>query len=314
MLAKRRLGRTGFQVTELGFGAWAIGGRGYGDVERQQALAALEAYVAQGGNFIDTATRYGHSEDLIGDMLSEPGLRERLILASKAPQHDPEEIREAVEGSLRRLHTDYVDLYYLHSPPWDADTMNQVLDVYETLKEEGKIRAIGASIKGPRVTDEIVDLCRQYIRSGRVDVLQVIYSIFRQKNAEMLSEAMAQDVGIVGRTVLESGFLTAKYEPDHTFSEDDHRHRWGPDRLPTILTHAKVLEEVAVKPPFEELSQVAIRFALDQPGLSTLIVGAKSPAQVEENMAAAELPPLDQAFRQRLVRLYEPLNDFFNPS
>ena len=277
MLEKRDLGRTGFQVTEIGFGAWPIGGgqTHYGLVPEEQAHGCIAAYLQQGGNLIDTARWYGESERLLGDYLRHNGGREETVIISKTIQLEAPRIRKELEETLRLLHSDSVDVYLLHNPPDDPGQMHRVLDVYEQLKAEGKIRAIGASIKGPDVTQHTVDLCKQYIRSGRVDVLMIVYSILRQKNEEIFQEAHESGVGILARTVLESGFLTGKYKPGHTFTGQDHRIRWGKERLRSVLEYVQELERLAVAPPYETVSQLAIRFALDRAEISSVVVGQK---------------------------------------
>ena len=312
MLARATLGASGLEVTRVGFGAWAIGGHHYGHVEAEQALASLETYVALGGTLIDTAITYGQSEEIIGRFLRQTKARDNVLLATKIAYHSEKEIRDALTTSLQRLGCDYVDLYYLHAPPSDPGEMGRVLDIYEALRDEGKIRAIGASIRGPDVTDETVALCRQYIRSGRVDVLQVIYSIFRQKNRAMMDEARERGVGIVARTALESGFLTGKYLPGHRFVAPDHRARGNRERLDMILAHGQLLRERFVRPPFASLAQVAARFALDQPGIDAIIMGARSAEQARANVAVDALPPLGTEFRAKLGRLYAPLTEAFN--
>jgi aryl-alcohol dehydrogenase-like predicted oxidoreductase len=313
MVTKRVLGSTGFQVTAISFGAWQIGGSGYGQVSNKDAQATIAAYLEKGGNFIDTARRYGESECILGDFFQQNGGREDVFIASKTHRLEAAAIRRELEETLHRLKSDYVDLYYLHAPPDDPAVMNRVLDVYEQLKQEGKIRAIGASIKGADVTQGTVDLCRQYIRSGRVDALMVIYSIFRQKNAEVFRDATEAEVGIVVRTVLESGFLTGKYRPGHTFAkENDHRRRWGETRLANILECAGDLKQWAVVPPYESLAQVAIRFALDEEGVPNVVVGARAAQQIKESMAVASLPPLRPELRERLVKEYKGRTAAFN--
>ncbi|MEM6530878.1 MAG: aldo/keto reductase, partial [Chloroflexota bacterium] len=170
----------------------------------------------------------------------------------------------------------------------------------------------GASVKGPDVTPHTVDLCRQYIHSGRVNALQVIYSIFRQQNAEMFAEAHEHDVGIVVRTSLESGFLTGKYKPGHEFSGDDHRKRWSKNRLETILAHVADVEQLAVKSPYETLSQVALRFALDTPGVDTIIPGAKNARQLRSNLSVLDLPPLDDAVYTELKQRFSTPDPIYN--
>lgn len=314
-MKRRVLGRTGAEVSELGFGAWAIGGAGrgfsYGEVSQAEALACLETYLDAGGNHIDTARYYNESERIIGLILKDSSKRERVFLASKTMQDTPKDIREELEESLRALQTDHVDLYYLHRPPDDVAEMHRHLDVYELLREEGKIRFIGASIKGPDVTQATVDLCRQYIDTGRIDAIQLIYSIFRQKTRGVFDEAQAKGVGLVGRTSLESGFLTGKYAPGQQFAGSDHRQRWG-DRLDGILACAQELRRSAVQPPYESLAHVALRFAVRPDAITSTIVGAKTVEQTQANLAALDLPALDDALVEQLVREYGGRTESFN--
>lgn len=306
------LGNTGVVVSDVGLGAWAIGGVQYGSVSEADAVATLEAYFDGGGAFIDTARAYHESERIVGEVTTRRGNRADIVIASKTKQLMAEGIRRELEESLRLLQTDYIDLHYLHSPPDDPDDMNRILDVFSQLKDEGKIKLIGASVKGPDVTQDTVDLCRQYIHSGRVNALQVIFSIFRQQNAQMFAEAHEHGVGIVARTSLESGFLTGKYKPGHAFSGDDHRKRWNKTRLETILGHVADVEALAVQPPYETISQVALRFALDTPGVDSIIPGAKNAAQVQHNLSVLDLPPLGQTIYDRLASAYGQPNPIYN--
>ncbi len=310
----RELGRTGLKISRLGFGAWAIGSKGYGPVERTDAEAALQAYITGGGNFLDTARGYADSEEIIGDYLqARPGLRDKLVIAGKLGMHDPVELRENLEISLRNLRIDTIDLLYLHSPPDDAATMNRVLDVYEEFRQEGKIRAIGASVKGPNVTQATVDLCRQYIATGRVDALQVIYSVFRQKNREMFGEANDAGVAIIARTALESGFLTGKYAPGHAFQEGDHRTRWGTEKLRQILEEVQRLRQEQVHPPFSGLTEYVLRYVMDQPSVTSLLVGGKTAAQVEEQLAILHTPRLPAEEIRELRLRYAGYERLLNP-
>jgi myo-inositol catabolism protein IolS len=155
--AKRVLGRTGFNVSELGFGAWAIGGTAYGPVSDTDAIECITQYLSAGGNFIDTARSYGNSEAILGKALQNIGLRDQIFISTKTVKGESletiPEITADLEESLRLLITDFVDIYYLHRPPVDPKVMNRALDVLEEFKYAGKIRAIGASIKGPAVTE-----------------------------------------------------------------------------------------------------------------------------------------------------------------
>jgi aryl-alcohol dehydrogenase-like predicted oxidoreductase len=312
-MRKRELGNTGIVISETGFGAWAMGGRSYGTVPEADAFASLRAFVEAGGDFIDTARAYGASEELLGRFLKRDGLHDKVVIATKTSKILESEIREHVETSLRMLQTDCIGLLYLHSPPDEPGAMERALDVLQDLKTEGKIRATGASVKGPDVTQSTVDLCRHYIRSGKVDALQVIYSIFRQKNAEMFAEAAESDVAIIARTILESGFLTGKYRPGHEFSAPgDHRRRWSRECLERIFTDVQSVTELAVHPPFESVTQVAIRFVLDTPHVTAIIPGAKNAEQMSQNMALAGLPPLDPEIMTELQLRYAGSGERFN--
>lgn len=305
-LEKRILGRTGVEVTALGFGAWPIGGTKYGTVSESEAIETIETYLAAGGNHIDTARGYGNSELYLGKVLSG-GWREKVFLATKThggrTQETLPQIRKDLEESLRLLQTDYVDLYYLHSPPDDKDAMSRTLDAFESLKKEGKIRAIGASVKGPDVTQRTVDLCRQYIDSERVDVLEVVYSILRQLNAEMFDYAEENGVGIVARTAIESGFLSGKYQPGHVFGDadsGDHRNRWPAETRDRIFQMVCEMQNFAVRPPYENMAQVAVKFALAPSAVTSVIIGAKNADQMRRNMALESLPQLDNDIVERL--------------
>jgi aryl-alcohol dehydrogenase-like predicted oxidoreductase len=313
---KRPLGGTGIDISELGFGAWPIGGTGYGPVEEREAVQSIEAYLDAGGNFIDTARRYGQSEAILGKAIGGGEIRERVVLASKTFMGETmetiPEIRRELEESLRALETDHVELYYLHMPPEDPDVMNRALDEMEILKQEGKIKAIGASIKGPEVTTETVDLCRQYIDSGRVDAIQVVYSILRQRIGEIFEYANKRGVGIVARTSIESGFLSGKYRPGEIIKAD-HRKRWTGDTQTRIFERVAELETYALRPPYRSMAQVAVRFSLEPKAVSSVIVGAKNAAQVRENMDVGALPPLDEDLIERLQNEFGGRTEAYNP-
>ncbi|MFP4224672.1 MAG: aldo/keto reductase [Phycisphaeraceae bacterium] len=307
-MKQNQLGNTDIHITEVGFGAWGIGSKHYGQVAQDDARKALAAYVDGGGNFIDTARGYADSESIIGEFMKQRGNRDQLVIASKVGPTDPDKMREHLETSLSELQTDVIDLYYLHQPPDSEEDMNAALDVMEQFQAEGKIRSIGASVKGANVTDDTVDLARQYIRSGRVDALQMIFSILRQKNRAVFDEARRSGVAIIGRTVMESGFLTGKYDRDTEFPpgfpNGDHRSRWNGEHIRTIIDTADQIKSFAVKPPYETLAQVSMRFALEEPGVTSIIPGAKNEKQAKANVAIADLPPLPEDVRKRLVREY----------
>lgn len=308
----RRFGRTGWEVSEVGLGAWALGGVGYGPVDPAESAAAVEAYLDAGGNLIDTARVYGESEAIVGRILARRSDRDRVFVCSKSLGLDAPSIRRDLEATLRRLGRDRVDLYYLHMPPEDSETMRRVLDVFVALKTEGRIRAVGASIRGARVGPETAGLCRSYLATGAVDAVQLIYSIMRQDNASVFPEAYAAGVAVVARTVLESGFLTAKFDRSTRFDSDDQRHRWQP-KLDAILDAIDSLRRHFSQPPYADPAHLAMAFALADPHVAAIIPGGKTADQVRANAGVTALPPLPDALREALRAAYAGMTPIFNP-
>ncbi len=303
----RRFGRTAWDVSEIGFGAWAIGG-GWGPQADAESLAALHKALDLGLNFIDTAAGYGggHSEQLIGQALKQR--RERIFVATKTPpmpngpwppspyctaaERYPEKyIRENVEERLRNLQTDCLDLLQLHTwtRAWNANP--EPLAVLRKLQQEGKIRAIGVSTP-EHDQNCVIDLMRQ----GWVDAVQVIYNIFEQEPAaELLPVAQACNVGIIVRVVFDEGSLTGKWTKDTVFPENDFRRNYfAGDRLARTLERVERVR-TSLADSGLTLPQAALTFALAHPAVSTVIPGIRSVAQAEANCAASALAPLSES-------------------
>lgn len=311
----RTLGRTGFNVSEIGFGAATIGGKVYGNVPRGEAVKTVEKYLEAGGNLIDTSRGYG-SEEIIGEAIERCRLRTKVYLATKTmppteTMDDIPKLRKDLEASLRALKIDYVDLYYFKGPTESHDLMNRVLEEFDSFKKEGKIRAIGVPVKGPAVTDRTVSLCRQYTDTGQVDVLQLTYSILKQRNAESIEYASANGLGVVASTTLEHGFLTGKYAPDSSFN--DYRRRWKGKHLRELLEEILKIKDWAVRAPYTSLSQVALKFALANNHVSTVIPGARNGQQIAENLSVGTLPPLEPDILGRLLQQYGEFTEQANP-
>jgi aryl-alcohol dehydrogenase-like predicted oxidoreductase len=311
-IPRRPLGNTGMSVSCIGLGTWALGGTGahegaqnYGPFSEAQALEIFEAYVNLGGNHIDAAHNYHDCERRLGLYLKKAGNRDKLIISSKVWQDDEATIRQKLDETRKFLDTDYLDLYYMHNPPDSADEMNRVLDIYSKLKDEGKIRGIGATIKGHNVTDETLRLMHQYIDSGRMSAIMCIFSAIRQKTGEAFAAAEAAGVGIILRTTLESGFLTGAFKPGHRFTADqDHRKRWPTDKLDAVLEMVDELARLTVKPPYTAIAEVATRFALDTAHVSCVLQGVMKVSELERNLGVLNLPPLSTEIMKLIKTRY----------
>ena len=297
----RTLGRTGLKVSEVGFGAWAIGGPaklgdvviGWGEVDDAMSIRAIEAAFDSGVTFFDTSDVYGagRSETLIGKALKSK--RDRVVIATKVGNRTSPDgqwvkdfskpwILEAIDASLARLGMDFVDLYQLHSGTDTSQYRDEAFETLETLKAQGKIRHYGVSV-GPAAHGPWV------IRNTRADVIQVVYNMLqREPEQELLSLAQAQGVGIIARVPLASGFLTGKFAAGVTFPHDDHRsHTYPPEKIrQMVATIAKL--DFLVEGKRKTLAQAALQYCLAHPAVSAVIPGAKTPEQARANAAASD--------------------------
>jgi aryl-alcohol dehydrogenase-like predicted oxidoreductase len=313
----RELGRTGWKVSEISFGAWAIGGS-WGDVSDKDSLAALHAALDGGVNFFDTADVYGdgRSERLMAKLKKER--TENFYVATKAgrrlPKQTPkgysrENLTSFVERSLRNLDTDTIDLLQLHCPPTEVYYMPEVFGVLDDLVQAGKLRHYGVSV-------EKVEEALKAIEFPNVQTVQIIFNIFRQRPSELFfAEAQKRKVGILARVPLASGLLSGKITSESKFAKDDHRnfnrHGQAFDRGETFSgvdfeTGLRAVEELkSLAPKNVPLAQLALRWILEFPAVTCAIPGAKRPAQVAENLAASDLPPLSASTLKKIRALYE---------
>jgi aryl-alcohol dehydrogenase-like predicted oxidoreductase len=305
----RRLGRTDLTVSAIGFGAWAIGGSGYGPTEDGASLQALSYAFDQGVSFYDTADTYGHghSEKLVGEVFQESSKRAQVVIATKVgwdfyhggakKNFDPEYIRFACGESLRRLKTDYIDLYQLHNPKLEVIEEGSIFKVLTQLKKEGKIRFWGVSIH------EMIE-GTSVIQNGTSDTIQVIYNLLDQRAREgLMPQSLEHDLGLIVREPLACGLLTEKYSPNSQFSKTDHRNRWTTeklksycgkmDRVKTVLNSKKI-----------PLKQAAIEFVLAEKAMSTVIPGVKTKAQLKDHLQACESPELTKQDLSKLKSLF----------
>jgi aryl-alcohol dehydrogenase-like predicted oxidoreductase len=313
----RELGRTGWKVSAVSFGAWAIGGT-WGPVKDTESLAALHRAVEFGVNFFDTADVYGdgRSERLLAQLRRE--YSETIYIATKAGRRLNPHIAEGynhknltafVERSLKNLDTEALDLLQLHCPPVQVYYMPDVFGVLDELVEAGKIRYYGVSV-------EKVEEALKAIEYPNVQSVQIIFNMFRHRPSELLFEqARKRKVGILARLPLASGMLTGKLKPDTTFASDDHRtfNRLGQafDRGETFSgvdynVGLQVVDQLkAICPAAMTMSQFALRWILMFDAVTCAIPGAKRLLQVEQNCAAADLPPLSGRTMAKVRTIYD---------
>jgi aryl-alcohol dehydrogenase-like predicted oxidoreductase len=313
----RELGRTGWKVSTVSFGAWAIGGS-WGNVDDKDSLAALHRSIDLGVNFIDTADVYGdgRSERLIAQLRKERS--ENIYVATKAGRRlDPhvagsyrrENLNAFVERSLENLNTDAIDLLQLHCPPTEVFYMPETFGVLDDLVKAGKLRYYGVSV-------EKVEEALKAIEYPNVQTVQIIFNIFRQRPVDLFfTEAMRRNVGILARVPLASGLLTGKLTGRSSFEADDHRafnrHGEAFDRGETFAgvdyeTGLQAVEELrALIPGGWSMSQFALRWILMFDAVTCTIPGAKNPTQAEDNVKAADMPALDDVTMDKIRTIYE---------
>jgi len=321
----RPLGRTGFSVSTVSFGAWAIGGS-WGHVDDEKSVAALCKAIDCGVNFIDTADVYGdgRSERLVARALKTR--KQTVYVATKAGRrlephtadgYNPENLASFVERSLKNLDRETIDLLQLHCPPTDVYYRPEVFGALDDLVRAGKIRAYGVSVE--RVEEGL-----KAIEFENVQSVQIIFNVFRQRPLDLfLPEAKRRRVGVLARVPLASGLLTDSMSLKRVFSPDDHRHfnRHGQafDRGETfsgidLETGLGLVDELrAWVPEGATLAQLALRWILMNDAVTCSIPGAKTPEQVRENAAAADLGPLNDATMVAVRRLYERIKPQVHP-
>jgi aryl-alcohol dehydrogenase-like predicted oxidoreductase len=313
----RQLGRTGYNVSAVSFGAWAIGGS-WGDVDDGESYAALNKAVDLGVNFFDTADVYGdgRSERLLAKLRRERS--EEILIATKAGRRLDPHLAEGynranltafVERSLKNLQTEALDLLQLHCPPSEVYYTPEVFAVLDDLVAQGKVRHYGVSV-------EKVEEGLKAIEYPGVETIQIIFNIFRQRPAELFfHQCQAKNVGILARVPLASGLLTGKMTTRTTFAEDDHRNfnREGEafDRGETFAgvdfeTGLEAVDELRpLVPAGASMVQLALRWILMFDAVTCAIPGAKRASQVEQNLQAADLPPLSQETMQAIRAIYD---------
>jgi aryl-alcohol dehydrogenase-like predicted oxidoreductase len=316
----RTLRDTGIEVSTVGFGLWTVSTGWWGIDDERHGLSLLRRAYDSGVTFFDTADTYGQGkgETMLADALG--GVRERIVIATKVgydfynhsnerdghrelPQDfSPKHVRFAVEESLKRLRTDYIDVYQIHNPRMWAVRSDELFSTLEDLKTEGKVRCYGAAL-GPAIGWEPEGLA--LINDREIDTLQIIHNMLEQDpGRSLIGAAQTRDVSVFVRVPHSSGLLEGKYTADTTFSPNDHRsHRsreWLTEGLQKLEKLTFLTEDTG-----RTIAQAAIQFVLSSPAVASALPNVYDSEQLDEFIAAAEIPPLEDEELDRIAVLYE---------
>ncbi len=282
----RKLGRTGIEVSEIGFGAWQLGDKDWGGVEGKDAIWLVHSAIDQGCTLFDTAPPYGRgqSEKLLGKALV--GKRDKVVLISKFG-HNPDgpsdfsadKIRSSVERSLKELRTDYLDGLLLHNPESHILAGEEShYEILEALKQEGKIRSYGASVDSSSDLNLVMD-------HSKSEIAEVYLHALHQEMALAFERVRQENMGIIVKVPLDSGWLTGKYNAQTEFTTG-YRDRWSQEIKDR---RAAYIEKLAfLKTEGQSMAQGALRFLLSYPEISTLIPGVKNQKQLKDNLSASD--------------------------
>lgn len=312
----RMLGQTGYRVSEIGFGTWGLGGSSYGPVDDSQAKSALRLGFEKGINLFDTADLYGdgRSEELLGEVFANQ--RKDIVIVSKGgtlphctfdmPQDfSAAYLRKALEASLRRLKTDYIDVYLLHSPAIEVIRCKEVMLTLQAFKKEGKVICFGVSARSPQDALEA-------IQGQGFSVIEVNFNLIDQRALEigLFEEAAEKKAGVIVRTPLVFGFLAGGLKADKKFEKGDHRANWPREQLERWAA-APELFSFLLENRKASFAQIALRFCLDFASVSTVIPGMLNVNQVSENAFAPDILGLTEKELLRIREIYR-THDFYD--
>lgn len=314
----RKLGKTNIEVSEISLGTWQVGGRWGSGFDNQAADTIINTAIDNGINFIDTADVYedGQSETAVGRVVKSRS--EKIFVASKCGRqinphnnegYTPAALQKYVEDSLKRMKLETLDLIQLHCPPTEVYYRPEIFELFDKLKDQGKIQNLGVSV-------EKVEEALKAIEYANVTTVQIIFNIFRQRPADLFfKEAQKKDIGIIVRVPLASGLLTGKFKADTAFGADDHRafNRDGAafDKGETFsgINYHKGLKAVdairEIFPNEKNLAPIALQWILNHEQVSCIIPGASRPEHVTSNLDATKRPPLTEEQIAKLNTIYK---------
>ena len=317
----RRLGKTEILVSEIGFGAWGIGGiskgaTSYGQTDDKLSVKALNCAIDNGINFFDTSNVYGagHSESLIGKTFLK--FRDRVLIATKVGLINYDEpadfslnnLSTSLQGSLKRLKTDYIDLLQLHNPSSYIMKYHQdILAWVDQLKQKGIIRAFGVSVRSPKEGIEAIEQLK-------AESIQVNLNLLDHRAVEsgLMKSALTNQVSLIARTPLCFGFLSGKLDKKTHFSKQDHRSRWPDQQIQNWIKGSRKILSCKTDSFSQTDTQFALRFCLSYPEVTTAIPGILSELEVKENIKSSDLGPLNDNEAQEVQKVYDEIQFLFD--
>lgn len=310
----RELGTTGLTVSEIALGTWAFASQVYGQVTEDEAKQTVEAALANGITVFDSAPLYGTpkrdgiAEEILGRALGQE--RDNVVVMSKfgryssdgaAPNFHARRARESVEGSLRRLGTDRLDVVFFHSPFGAHEIADDVWGELDRLKEEGKIRVVGHSIS---MFHETREMALEWARERRIGAVQVVLSLLNREASDLIATMGNSGVGVVARECLANGFLSGTVTRETTFDSDNLNSRYTREE---IVERVEQIERLGflVRGDINTLPMAAMRWVLDQPGVSTVLTGARNARQLRDCAAASGTAPYNAAELTRAAAVHK---------
>ena len=300
----RKLGRTGIEVSEIGLGTWAFGNNVYGGVPEQSGINTIHAGMDMGVTLFDTAPQYGTKEQdgvaeiVLGKALV--GRRDKVVVQSKfgrnftiengAPQFYKKRIIASVEESLKRLQTDYLDVLFFHSPFYEGEIYDDVWEGVEQVVKEGKVRFIGHSISEFQTTQQ---MARRWAEEDKIHVIQVVISLMNRESQQLINDLSKYPIGIVARECLANGFLAGVFDYDTQFAEGTLNARYSRKELKERIDQVNSFDFL-IRDEIDSMVKAALRWVLDQKGVSTVLSGAKNIEELKGAVASSESNPFSE--------------------
>ncbi len=301
----RTLGRTGLKVSEIAQGTWAFGNNVYGGVDEKDGIAAIHEGIELGINLMDTAPQYGTAEQdgvaeiVLGKALK--GKRDKVYISTKfgrnptiaggASQFYKERVIASVEESLRRLQTDHIDILFFHSPFSADEIRDDVWEGLEQVKKQGKVRFVGHSISMFHQTE---GMAREWAKDGRIDLVQVVLSLMNRESEQLVSDFAEMNIGVVARECLANGFLAGVFTKDTVFKAGTLNARYSREELSERIDQVEAFRFL-VRDDITQMAQAALRWVLDQKGVSTVLSGAKNSMELRGAASASDAKPFTQS-------------------